>query len=161
MGALLLCLISLTAYAEQPLCNQRVLLAELRSTDPVFSDAMNLKQGLTEAGFDVECVLASKMTAFIEGQKGAAQFRTSGGIFEALFAVESNGFKQLEIVETKPQPPYNYVIRSKTGSLQVRHMEGNRPAYFVKRPNLMLIIWDAELAQSLASALEHSAPDAK
>jgi hypothetical protein len=54
-------------------------------SSPVYADATVLARDLTRHGVTVECIRRSKEEHLFEGQKGAAWFKTSGGVFEVWF----------------------------------------------------------------------------
>jgi hypothetical protein len=54
-------------------------------SSPVYVDATRLARDLATRGFKVECIRRSKEEHLFEGQKGAAWFKTSQGIFEVWF----------------------------------------------------------------------------
>ncbi|HMK29241.1 MAG TPA: hypothetical protein VK473_06100, partial [Terriglobales bacterium] len=83
-------------------CDPREFTGRLQADDPVYTDAVQLSQILSRGGLQVKCVLRSKMARPSAWQKGAALYRTDRGDFEALFAVKSEDFASLTVVE-QPQ----------------------------------------------------------
>jgi hypothetical protein len=113
-GTLLLCLVALSAFADQSRCGS--LEPRLQSNDPVYADAMTVERTLTKNGHTVECVLSSKMASFFDGQKGAALFRTPSGDFEVLFLPRPYTFDALDILEERKGNRYIYSFRGKPHS---------------------------------------------
>jgi len=56
----------------------------MEPTDPAYSDAMTLARVLAEDGISVSCIGPSTMNGLFEGEVGAAIYKTSRGVFEAL-----------------------------------------------------------------------------
>ncbi len=149
-------LFALGAFATEERCGPHELSGSLRLSTPSYSDAMILKQDLTEDGFQVECVLESKMNGmFSSDQLGyrssAALFRTDHGDFEALFLPRPFTFDSAEVHEKRDGSRYIY---SFTGDPQSRTSpDSPRRMYFVKRHHKMFIVTDATLAATLADLL--------
>ena len=147
-------LVALGAFATEERCGPHELSASLRLSTPSYSDAMILKQDLTEEGFQVGCVLESKMNGmFSNDQLGyrssAAFFRTDRGDFEALFLPSPFTFDAVEVHEKRDGGRYIY---SFTGDPQSRTSpDSPRRLYFVKRHNTMFIVTDATWAAILAN----------
>jgi len=143
----LLCLLSLSVYAEEVRCGAHEMQAALRPADPVFSEAQILEHQLTDAGLRVECVLSSKMGSFFDGQKGAALFRTTAGDFEVLFLHEHENFDRLTILQKHTSGSYVYSFQ---GSPQFHTgIESPRPITFVQSGNKLFVLWSGDLAAKL------------
>jgi hypothetical protein len=147
-------LASLAAFAAEERCGPHELSASLRLASPSYSDAMILKQDLTGEGFEVECVLESKLNGMFGSEKlgnrsSAALFRTNHGSFEALFLPKPFTFDLVEVHEKRSGSRYIY---SFTGDPPSRTSpDSPRPIYFVKRHDKMFIVTDAGLAATLAN----------
>ena len=121
---------------------------------PVYNDANELAQQLTENGFLVECIRRSKQEHFFPAQKGAAWFSTNRGPFEVWFLQEDGTFASLEVIQ-QPQPNgrYTYTFR---GTPQISSViDSAVQLYFIKRGRMMIeVSRDGQLARSLEAALQ-------
>ena len=140
-----------TAQQSDQCRDKRGLAAWVNS--PVYNDANELAQQLTESGFLVECIRRSKQEHLFEGEKGAAWFSTNRGVFEVWFLQEDQTFASLEVVE-QPQPngQYGYTFR---GTPQIStSIDSAKRLYFIKRGRLMFeVLGDSQLANSLEQAV--------
>lgn len=139
VGPLLALTVAVTcalAQSASPACSQRELTARLRSDDPAYGNAMQLSQTLSDHGIRVKCVLASKMSQFFVGKKGAALYRTDAGDFEALFAFKPEDFGDFSIDEQRQGDRYVYQFR---GAWRAPSLDSPRPMYFVKRGNVLFV----------------------
>ena len=121
---------------------------------PVYNDANELAQQLTESGFLVECIRRSKQEHFFPAQKGAAWFSTNRGTFEVWFLQEEGTFASLEVIEqSQPNGRYTYTFR---GTPQISSViESAARLYFIKRGRMMIgVLGDGQLARSLEAALQ-------
>jgi hypothetical protein len=131
--------------------NKRAQAAWVSS--PVYNDANELSQKLTENGFLVECIRRSKQEHLFEGQKGAAWFSTNRGNFEVWFLSEDQTFASLEVLEqAQPDGRYTYTFH---GAPQISApIDSTKRMYFIKRGSLMFEVWgDSQLAKSLERAI--------
>src|SRR5215467_11335886 len=106
-------------------------------SSPVYNDANELAQQLTESGFLVECIRRSKQEHFFPAQKGAAWFSTNRGTFEVWFLQEEGTFASLDVIE-QPQPNgrYTYTFR---GTPQISSViDSAVRLYFIKRGRMMI-----------------------
>ena len=148
-GLLLLFSAALVA-AQEPRCGPHELTASLPLADPAYSDAMILRQDLTGNGFEVQCVLRSKLGGLFvtsnDNQSAATLFRTDHGDFEVLILPKPFVFDLLTANEHKNGKSYSY---SFSGDPTCKTpIEGIRQ-YFVKRGNKMFLTHDAALAAIL------------
>jgi hypothetical protein len=149
----LLCLLSLAAYAEDTRCGAREMQVALAPSDPAFPNAQTLQQQLTDAGLRVECVLSSKMAGFFDGQKGAALFRTTSGDFEVLFLPQHESFDRLTILQKHTSDSYLYSFR---GAPQFHTtLESPRPISFIQCGNKLFVLWSGGLAEKLNQLSGH------
>jgi hypothetical protein len=140
-----------STWAEQiPCSNPHSTL--LPSANPAYADAMELARTLRSRGFVVKCVLLSKEEHMFEAQKGAANFQTDVGVFEALFLPKSENFNTLEIVEQEETGGFIYSFRGSPRSL-TEHWEGRR-VYFVKHGSQFLHTLDMQVAAKLEEAFQ-------
>jgi len=135
-------------------CSSKESLAQLRTNDPVYIDAVELARTLDTHDFKVKCILASKMGQLFEGQKGAALFRTNQGAFEVLFLPKAESFAAVEVIERRENGRYLYSFGGIPRCLT--HMDSSKPAYFIKFANILFIAWgDHQLAANLEAKLTH------
>lgn len=147
---LLLCLVTISAFADQSPCGSPV--TQLHLNDPVYADAMSVERTLTQNGYIVECVLPSKMASFFDELKGAALFRTTGGDFEVLFLPKPYSFDHLDILEERQGNRYLYSFRGKP-HFEARVDSAYRQ-YFVKRSTKLFIVFNRELAARLNAVFD-------
>ena len=152
-SGLLFTLAALSALAQEPRCGPHELSASLPLADYAYSDAMILRQDLTEDGLEVQCVLRSKMTGLFftaKGDNAAALFRTDHGDFEVLVLPKPFVFDNLTVNEGKNGKSYSYSFSGEPASKT--HIESTRRRYFVKRGNKMFVLDDSALAATLTTA---------
>jgi hypothetical protein len=145
---LLLCLAPLVASADQSRCPSESKY-NLSSRDPVYADAISVKNALTKAGVNVECVTPSTMVDMFEHQTGAAFFRTTAGFFELLVLDKPYDFDALEVIEN------GSVYSFRGGPARVENNPIRSPFQFpygwqfIKRQNQLLACKDTKLAARL------------
>ena len=120
---------------------------------PVYNDANELAQQLTESGFLVECIRRSKQEHFLPAQKGAAWFSTNRGTFEVWFPQEDGTFASLEVIEqSQPNGRYTYTFRGTPQTSSA--IDSPVRLYFIKRGRIVIeVSGDGQLARSLEAAL--------
>ena len=120
---------------------------------PVYNDANELAQQLTESGFLVECIRRSKQEHSFPAQKGAAWFSTNRGTFEVWFLEEDGTFASLEVIEqSQPNGRYTYTFRGTPPISSV--IDSTVRLYFIKRGRIVIeVSGDGQLARSLEAAL--------
>jgi hypothetical protein len=153
--ALVVCLGALSAFAAEERCGPHELTAALRFATPSYTDAMILKQDLTEDGFEVQCVLESKWGGMFGDAKlgyrtSGALFITDRGDFDVLFLPATHVFDLLEIKEQKNGRFYDYSFSGYPPS--GAHVESGGRTYFIKRGNKLFVANYASLATALAKA---------
>ena len=142
--------------AQSSDCTGRDAQFQLRSTNPLYVDVMDLARNLIDHGFIVKCILPSKMENLFDGQKGAALYRTDRGEFDVLFLPKKDTFDAVEVVEQEQGAKYVYSFRGTPHS--PTRMEGKK-TYFTKSGNLLFVVRrDADLAASIQAAASHSCP---
>jgi hypothetical protein len=150
----LLTITTLVSQSADPCVDKDLKRAWESGTDPVYADAMELTRMLKDHGLVVECVRSSKQAQLVEGQKGAAWFKTRQGVFEVWFLPKDRTFKNLRIVaDSKPESRYSYSFE---GSPHISTaMDSAKPIIFIQHENLLFEILDhEELAKHLRLALE-------
>ncbi len=125
----------------------------LQSSDPAYSEAVELARTLADDGFMIFCIAPSKMTGMFEGQKGAALYRTHQGGFEALFLPKPQNFDRLQIVERQESGRYLYSFAGHPTPWPANLIDGPRPVFFIKHTNRLIVAYDSELADHLGTTL--------
>ena len=153
-SGLLFTVAALSALAQEPRCGPHELSASLPLADPAYSDAIVLRQDLTEDGLEVQCVGRSKLNGIFANANGssnaAALFRTNHGDFEVLLLPKPFVFDLLTVHEHRNGKSYSY---SFSGDPTCHTpIESNRRWYFVKRGNKMFVLDDSTLAATLTTA---------
>ena len=147
--------VALDAFATEERCGPHELTAALRLATPSYSDAMILKQDLSEDGFEVECILESKMNGMFGddqlGWSSAALFRTARGDFEVLFLPAPLVFDSVEVKEQRNGQLYGYSF-SGDPRYGGGPIDSNHRIYFVKRGNKLFMANGAGLAAALTNA---------
>ena len=159
VAILLFCLgLPVLAFAEvtDPCAETRSKLAWDSRQDPVYSDATELGQKLNVQGIITDCIRASKMENFFEGQKGAAWFKTNQGIFEVLFLPKPKNFSKLEItLKLSSNERFVYLFRGEP-PVHVQQLDSSNPGFFIKNENMLFVVWgDGLLAKNLSAALQN------
>ena len=126
----------------------------LEPTDAAYSDAMTLARVLAEDGVSVLCIGPSTMNGTFEGEVGAAIYKTSGGIFEALFMPRSQTFDELQIRERRDGAFYLYSFEGEPKSSSADPWTASRPFHFLKNLNRLIVSRDKELVAHLEAILE-------
>jgi hypothetical protein len=145
------CLTAVDAQQADECKNKRAQAAWVGS--PVYNDANEVAQKLTESGFLVECIRRSKQEHLFEGEKGAAWFSTNRGAFEVWFLEEDGSFSALDVIEQQlPNGGYTYTFR---GTPQITTpIESAKRVYFINRGRMMFeVTGDGQLAKSLEQAV--------
>ena len=126
----------------------------MEPTDPAYSDAMTLARVLAEDGISVSCIGPSTMNGLFEGEVGAAIYKTSRGVFEALFLPQSRSFDELQIRERRDGASYLYSFEGQPKSSTADPMTASRPFHFLKNLNRLIVSRDKELVAHLEAILE-------
>ena len=144
---LLVVQVSFSSAKDDP-CDPRTLLP---TTDPAYTEAMNLAEMLNRQGIQIRCVLLSKQAQMFEGQLGAALFRTGAGDFEVLFLPRSQSWDELKVVEQRE--PGGYAKYHFQGSPKYSGTWEGQPLYFFKHRNQFLHSFDQQVVTKLHDAL--------
>lgn len=159
--------------ASRVLCAQSVPCpppaALLSSSDPAYSDAMELKQSLENHHLTIQCIFPTKFGSIFMEEKngvlvstveGEACFSTNYGGIDVIFLPKPMTFADFKIIEHREGGGYVYVF---SGTPRVRG--GNKfkmgtagRNYFLKHDNLLFIVGDDRLLARLEDALPPSAP---
>jgi hypothetical protein len=144
----------LSGQSSDPCKNVAAQAEWSKGNNPVYADAMELAHALTDRGILVECVLNSKEDHRFDGQKGAAWYKTDGGVFEVWFLPKTETFAAFEVTE-RPQANGRYLYTF-SGTPGPRGSESSsKQEYFIKYGNALFKVWgDKRLATSLEQALQ-------
>lgn len=160
-NSLLAAIALLVSVAVSPAVAQKTLQAaqcgdwpRIEATDPAYSDAMTLAHVLAEDGVGVLCIGPSTMNGTFEGEVGAAIYKTSGGVFEALFLPQSQTFDELQIRERRDGAFYLYSFEGQPKSSSADPWTASRPFHFVKNLNRLIVSRDKELVAHLEAILQ-------
>jgi hypothetical protein len=149
------------SFAQSSDCTGREAEAQLRSTDPLYADAMEVGRDLIDHGLIVKCILTpSIFDGTFDGQSGSALYRTDRGEFWVLFLPKAETFDALQIMEQKQGETYVYTFRGTPTPHSPPHsplrMEA-RKAYFINSGNRLFVVMDdADLAESIQTAFRQS-----
>jgi hypothetical protein len=80
-----------------------------------------------EDGISVSCIGPSTINGLFEGEVGAAIYKTSRGVFEALFLPQSRAFDELQIRERRDGASYLYSFEGPPKSSTADPMTASRP----------------------------------
>ena len=134
-------------------CSPTDLSAAVQPTDKVYGPARALSEQLERGGFQVRCVLRSRLAGLFEGLVGAALYRTDRGDFEALFLSPPETFDQLRVNERIERGAWVYSFEGEPTVRPANRMEG-RKMHVVKHAHRLLLVWDDEqLAALLQEAI--------
>lgn len=145
--------------AQPPECPTGQAL--LSSEDPVYSDAMELKQSLESRGFVVRCVFPTKFGSIFQVTdggimrstvEGEAVFRTNEGDIGAVFLPKPQTFEDFKITEHRVGDGYVYTFAGTPRVWAVNRFGSARRIYFFKHGN-QLLTSDAKLRARLEEAL--------
>jgi hypothetical protein len=135
-------------------CSEAELKAILPTTDPAYSYAVDLARILSDRGFVVSCLCASKMASFFPGLVGAAFFDTDRGSFDVLFLPKGHVF-HVKISERRENGSYRYTFRGAPAKHSpIVTADSGRLCYFVQHGNVMIpFLTSQEMATDLTAAL--------
>jgi len=135
----------------------------LSSTDPVYADAMELKQTLESHGFVVRCVFPTKFGSIFQVKdgdvqrstiEGEADFNTNYGNIDAVFLPKPQTFADFTITERRKGGGYLYTFAGAPRVWEANRFGSASRIYFLKHGNQMLMVSDklrARLVQALHS----------
>jgi hypothetical protein len=161
-GVVLLGAFEFPLLAQAPECPPPAAL--LSAADPVYADAMELKQTLENHGFVVRCVFPTKLGSIFQVQSkdgdvlrstiaGEASFRTDAGDIDAVFLPKPQTFADFKITEHREGGGYLYTFAGTPRVWETNRFGSARRIYFLKRGNQMLMV-DEKLRTRLEHALQ-------
>jgi hypothetical protein len=147
MKRFLILLLLFVPLAARATCSHEDAPYELKPTDRAYEEAMKLKTNLERQDIEVICVLPSKSVRMFRGQLGAAFYRTSVGLLDAMFIPESAAF-QVHVVESRRNGRYFYTFEG-TPDADTKGWDASHQIYFIQHRNLMFSTDDEKLAERL------------
>jgi len=137
--------------------------ALLSATNPVYLDAMELKQTLESHGFVVHCVFPTMLGSIFridEGGvlrstvEGEASFRTNYGDVDAVFMPKPQTFAGFRITEHREDGGFVYTFAGTPRVWAVNRVESAHRFYFLDRGNQLLLSNDLLLLDRLEKTLQ-------
>lgn len=134
----------------------------LSPSDPIYSDAMDLKKTLESHGFVVRCVFPTKLGSIFEVWEngvmhatvaGEANFRTNYGEVDAVFLPHGQTFTDFRITEHRKGGGYLYTFGGTPRVWETNQFGTALRMYFLDHANELFFINDAELLRRLEEAL--------
>lgn len=143
--------------AEETGCpNEPALLSP---SEPVYAEAMALKQTLESHGFDVRCVFPTHMSSIFEVAgdaermhstvEGEACFRTNYGDLDAVFLPQPQTFADFKITEHRENSGYLYTFAGTPRVWAANRFGSARRTYFLDHENQLWVIGDVRLLHRL------------
>ncbi len=126
----------------------------LRPADTAYADAIDFSRFLERHGFRVQSLHRSKFEGFFRGVNKAAFIRTDRGIIEVIFFDEAGGAGRINVTERREDGRYIYTFEGQPEPMPNDAIDSNRPVYFMKYKNQLMITDDRELAAGLKLAVE-------
>jgi len=135
----------------------------LSPTEPVYSDAMELKQTLESHGFVVRCVFPTKLGSifrvddsgvFHSTVEGEADFRTNYGEVDAVFMPKPQTFAGFRISEHRKDSGFLYTFGGTPRVWDTNRFGTARRMYFLDHSNQLFFINDVALLHRLEQALQ-------
>jgi hypothetical protein len=148
-----------TLFAQQPECPPAPVL--LKSTDPGYADAMELKQTLESQGVAVRCVFPTKLGSIFRVREGGvshstiegeANFNTDFGAFDVVFMPKPQNFADFKIKEHREGGGYMYRFAGTPRVWDVNRFGTAYRVYFLKHDN-QLFLTNEKLRLRLEQAL--------
>jgi len=136
--------------------------ALLSSSEPVYADAMELKQTLESHGFEVRCVFPTTLWSIfwredggvvhgtIEGQ---ANFRTNYGDVQAVFMPKPQTFADFKIFEHREDNGFLYTFGGIPRVWDTNRFGSAHRIYFLDHGNQLFFVGDLVLLRRLEKAL--------
>jgi hypothetical protein len=135
----------------------------LSPSDPVYSDAMELKQTLESHGFVVRCMFPTKLGSifrvddggvFHNTVEGEADFRTNYGEVDAVFMLKPQTFAGFRISERRKDSGFLYTFGGTPRVWDTNRFGTARRMYFLDHGNQLFFINDVALLHRLEQALQ-------
>ena len=130
----------------------------LSPSEPVYSDAMGLKQTLESHGFVVRCVFPTTLGSifrvdeggvFRSTVEGEANFRTNYGEVDVVFIPKPQTFADFKITERREGGGYLYTFGGAPRVWETNRFGSARRMYFLDQDNLLFFISDPALMRRL------------
>jgi hypothetical protein len=145
---------------ETPCLNAPALLT---STEPVYPDAMKLKQELVSKGFAVYCIFPTHLWSIFEVEgngatlhltiEGEANFRTNYGDVEVVFMPKPQTFADFKITEHREDGGFFYTFAGTPPVWATNRYGSARRIYFLDHANQLFFVGDVALLHRLEKAL--------
>jgi len=135
----------------------------LSPSEPIYSDAMELKQTLESHGFVVRCVFPTKLGSIFEVWEGGvmhstvageANFRTNYGEVDAVFMPHPQTFADFKITEHRKDSGFLYTFGGTPRVWDTNRFGTARRMYFLDHGNQLFFINDVALLHRLEQALQ-------
>lgn len=159
---LVLLLVSLPLGAQETNCPKGPAL--LSPSEPVYSDAMELKQMLQSHGFEVRCVFPTHLWSIFEMAgdggvmhstvEGEASFRTNYGDLDAVFMPQPQTFADFKITEHREDGGFLYTFSGTPRVWHANRFGSARRIYFLDHGNQLFFVGDVVLLRRLEQTLQ-------
>jgi hypothetical protein len=135
----------------------------LSPSQPIYSDAMELKQTLESHGFVVRCVFPTKLGSIFEVWEGGvmhstiageANFRTNYGEVDAVFMPHPQTFADFKITEHRKDSGFLYTFAGTPRVWDTNRFGSARRLYFLDHGSQLFFINDVALLHRLERALQ-------
>ena len=145
---------------DDPACAKE--LAMLSSTEPVYPDAMELKQTLESHGFVVRCMFPTTLWSVFEVEdggvmhntvEGEVNYHTNYGDVTAFFLPKPQTFADFKITEHRKDGSFLYTFAGTPRVWATNRFGSARRIYFLDHANQLFFVGDIALLQRLESAL--------
>lgn len=138
--------------------------ALLSPSEPVYSDAMELKQMLESRGFEVRCVFPTHLWSIFETAgdggvmrstvEGEVNFRTNYGDLDAVFMPHPQTFADFKISEHRQDGGFLYTFGGTPRVWDANRFGSARRVYFLDHGNQLFFVDDVALLGRLEQALQ-------
>jgi len=160
--ALLLVSFPLGLSAQEADCPKGPAL--LSPSEPVYADAMELKQTLENHGIEARCVFPTHLWSIFEVAvdggvmhstvEGEANFRTNYGDLDVVFVPQPQTFADLKITEHPEDSGYFYTFSGTPRVWDANRFGSARRIYLLDRGNQLFFVGDVALLRRLEQALQ-------
>jgi hypothetical protein len=149
-----------TTFAQDSPCPPPAV--SLSTSDPAYSDAMQLAHQLEKHGFIVRCIFPTKFGSIFQVSngdvvertiEGEANFTTNFGAFDAVFVPKPQTFADFKVTEHREGGGYLYRFSGTPRVWAVNRYGTAYRQYFLKRGNQLLVVGDEQLRMRLERAL--------
>lgn len=131
--------------------------------NPVYADALDLVDALTNAHINVTCAKLNETTTAFEGEEGTIFLRTDESMLNAFFMPRPQDFSRLQVFQQRKQGRYNYTFRGtpkytfraiyKTKAGAGGMVGGSFVTYFICYENALIVGFDQKLALQIEKGL--------